>query len=82
MKGIQDSLKFWTPRCGFQIPGIGFQSLSVELWFRIPVVSGIPDSLSCIPDSKAKDSEFHNQKIFRIPESIKRGRDNVVSWSS
>ena len=29
-KGIQDSLGFWIPRCGFQIPGTGFQSLSVE----------------------------------------------------
>ena len=29
-KGIQDSLGFWIPHCGFQIPGTGFQSLSVE----------------------------------------------------
>ena len=29
-KGIQDSLGFWIPRRGFQIPGTGFQSLSVE----------------------------------------------------
>ena len=29
-KGIQDSLGFWIPRCGFQIPGTGLQSLSVE----------------------------------------------------
>ena len=49
-KGIRDSLGFW-------IPGTGFQSLSVERGFWIPIVSGIPDSLSCIPDStKAQDS--------------------------
>ena len=29
-KGIQDSLGFWIPRCGFPIPGTGFQCLSVE----------------------------------------------------
>ena len=30
----------------------GFQTLSVELGFWIPILSGIPDSLSCIPDSR------------------------------
>ena len=35
-KGIQDSLGVWIPRGGFQIPGTRFQSLSVELGFRIP----------------------------------------------
>ena len=29
-KEMQDSLGFWILRCGFQIPGTGFQSLSVE----------------------------------------------------
>ena len=62
-KEIQDSLGFWIPRCGFRIPGTGFQFLSVELEFWIPIVSGIPDSLSCIPDSKAQDSRFHQQKF-------------------
>ena len=37
------SLEFWIPRGGFQIPGTGFQSLSVELGFQIPVVNVIPD---------------------------------------
>ena len=37
--------------------------MSVELEFWIPIVSGIPDSLSCIPDSKAQDSRFHQQKF-------------------
>ena len=45
------------------IPDSGFQFLSVELEFWIPIVSGIPDSLSCIPDSKAQDSRFHQQKF-------------------
>ena len=47
----------------------------------MPIVGGIPDSLSCIPDSKAKDldstsknfpdSGFHEQKFsgFRIPQA-------------
>ena len=46
-------------------------SLSVELGFRIPIVSGIPDSLSCIPDSKAQDSGFHS-KFFRDSEFHKK----------
>ena len=38
--------------------------------FRIPIVSGILDSQSCIPDSrKAKDSGFHKTKMSRILES-------------
>ena len=51
---IQDILGYW-------IPVTGFQSLSVELGFWIPIVSGIPESLRCIPDSKAQDSAFHQQ---------------------
>ena len=35
----------------------------MELGFRISIVSGIPDSLSCIPDSKAQDSGFHKQRF-------------------
>ena len=60
-KGINDSLGFWIPHCGFRIPGTLFQYLSVELGFWIPIVSGIPDFVSCIPDSKSKilpDSGF------------------------
>ena len=49
---------------GFHTIDSGFQCwtpdpLLVELGFRIPIVRGIPDSLSCIPDSTAK--------ICRIP---------------
>ena len=35
------------------IPSIP-DSLSVELEFRIPIVNGLPDSLSCSPDSKGQ----------------------------
>ena len=52
---------------GFLIPGTWFQSLSVELWFWIPIFSRIPDSLSCIPDSKAQDFGSHKPNLFRIP---------------
>ena len=43
--------------------------MSVELGFWIPIVSGIPDSVSCIPDSKTRDSGFHKQNFpgFRVP---------------
>ena len=62
---IQDSLGFWIPHCGFRIPGTGFQYLSVELGFWIAMISGIPDSLSCIPDSKTQDSGFHKQNYIQ-----------------
>ena len=58
MKGIQDSLGFWIPRRGFRISGIGSHYFSVQFGFWIPIVSGIPDSLSRIPDSKAQDSKL------------------------
>ena len=35
----------------------------MELRFQIPIVSEIPDSLSCIPDFKAQDSGFHKQNV-------------------
>ena len=39
--------------------------------FRIPIARGIPDSLSCIPDSKAQESRIHKQNFLdsgiRIP---------------
>ena len=58
-------------RWGFWIPDTEFQSLLVKLGFWITIVSGIPDSSSCIPDLKAQDSEFHKQKVpgFRIPQA-------------
>ena len=47
----------------------------MEPGFWIPIVSGILDSLSCIPDSKAQDSGFHIPE-FGIPDSWKVGRLN------
>ena len=35
----------------------------MELGFQIPIVGGIPDPLSCIPDFKAQDSGFHKQNV-------------------
>ena len=54
---------------GFQLPDS--KLFLVELGFQIPIVSGIPDSYICIPDSKAQDSGFHQQKFprFRIPHA-------------
>ena len=44
----------------------GFQVLDSSHWNLdsgfLPV-SGIPDSLSCISDSKAQDSRFHKQNF-------------------
>ena len=49
----------WFPDSRYYIS----HSLSVELGFRIPTISGIQDSLSCIPDFKDQDSGTHNKKI-------------------
>ena len=44
--------------------------MSMDLEFRIPIVSAIPDSLNWIPDSEAQDSRFHKQTFiwFRNPD--------------
>ena len=51
-------------------------------WIPDPKICGIPDSLSCIPDSKTQDSRFHKQIFpdsgfhkqklleFRNPDSL------------
>ena len=81
---IQDIFAgFWIPHHGFRIPGTGFQSLSVELGFWIPIAGGIPDSLSCIPDSRAQDFGFHKQKFprFRNSDSLTLG-DGVAASAS
>ena len=39
-------------------------SLSVEFGFRIPIVGGIPDSLSCITDSKDQNSGLHSKHLM------------------
>ena len=66
-KGIQDGLEFWNFIPWLQIPGTGFQSFSVKLEFRIPIVNEILDPLSSISDSKAQDAILAPAKISRIP---------------
>ena len=57
-------LPFRILRLRFRIPGNGFPvSLLVELGFWILIVSRIPDSLSCIPDSKTQGFGFHKQRL-------------------
>ena len=73
----QDSLGFWISCFVFWIPCTGFSgSLLAELGFYNPIVSGIPGSLSCIPDSKAHNSKFHRQKFpgCRNPDSLTWGK--------
>ena len=41
-------------------------SLIVEKGFRILFITGIPDSLSGIPESKARDSGIHEPKFARF----------------
>ena len=63
--------------CGFRIPGTEFQYLSVELGFWTPVVSGISDSLSSIPDSTTQDAGWHKQNLPGFP--ILQATD-TLSW--
>ena len=71
------------PRHRFRIAGTELHSLSVELGFWIPIASGIPDSLSCIPDSTSKFfsdfGRFHkpNYSGFQNPDSLTWGELNV-----
>ena len=70
-KGIQDSIGFWIPRCGFRISRWWISVFVGGTWIQIAIVGGIPDSLSCIPDSKAQDMGFH-KKIFPDSRSKKQ----------
>ena len=57
-KGIQLK-QSWILESILWIPGSRewiLVSLSVKVVFRILISSGIPDSLSCIPDSRCQDS--------------------------
>ena len=80
-------LPFRILRLRFRIPGNGFPvSLLVELGFWILIVSRIPDSLSCIPDSKTQGCGFHKQNVsgFRIPQAkTPRGfrKPDSLTWS-
>ena len=63
---ILDS-KPWIPDSRHLIPVFSKGTLD---W--IPILSRIPDSLGCIPDSKVQDSGFHKQKFhgFHDPDSL------------
>ena len=63
-KVIGDSLGSWIPRFGFQILGSGFQFLSVEPGFGIPIACGIPIPWAVFSHSKTQDSGFHKQKFL------------------
>ena len=59
----------------------------MELGFRILFVSGIPDSLSCIADSKAHDSGFHSHhfqdseiRISLLAEGKMLGNHLYLLW--
>lgn len=57
--GIQQSLSEYAT--GFFVNGLGF---------RVPNISGIPNSLSFIPDSKVQDSTFHRPKFSRFRNPV------------
>ena len=66
---------------GFHPLDSGFQVLrsslfSVELGFWIPIISGNPDSLKCILDSKAQDSKFHKPNFPCFPDSTVKNFPN------
>ena len=74
---VQDSLEFWRDsRRWFPI------SFLDDIW--TPIVSGIPDSLSCIPDSKAQDLQFLRQRFpgLRNPDFLEWSDPLVVTWSN
>ena len=65
---------------GFHAVDFGFHALDSSrcpwnLDSSIQIVPGIPDSLSCIPDSKAQDFRFHRQtfRALRNPDSLTWG---------
>ena len=60
-KGIQDRLGFWIPHRGFQIPGTGFQFLSLELGLQSLVGFRIPWVVFRIP--KPRWFGFHKQNF-------------------
>ena len=64
--------------------------LDSRYWFLVIIISGIPDSLSCIPDSKDQVSGYHKQIFpafqtnkqnfprFRNPDSLTCGEANAI----
>ena len=70
---IQDGLGFWILRRGSWIS----DSLSVELTFGIPIVRGLPGSLSWIPDSKAQDSRIPRASLCTLLREIKIPKSKI-----
>ena len=66
----------WIPDSMHWIP-----DLVSRTWIPDSIVSGIPDSKSCSPYSKAQDSALHKQKFrgFRIPREKFLGFQNPDS---
>ena len=67
----QESKTVWIRRRGFRITGTGF---------RISIVSGIPDSLSCIPDFRRPIFWNPQAKISRIPDSLSCVPDSIGKY--
>ena len=88
-KAVLDS-GFHAPDSRFQIADSRYwilDSLLVELGFRIPIVSGIPDSLSLIQNSTKdstskhfRDSGFRREHFpgFRNPNSLAWADTNLL----
>ena len=84
-KFVQDSLGFWIPLCGFQIPNTcgRFRILcqrNLDSGFKI--VGESLDSLGWIADAvKSQDFGFHEKKcpVFRNPHSLANGEILIYS---
>ena len=68
--------RLWIPDPRYWIP----DSFSVELSFQIPIFSRILDPWSLIPDSKAKDSWFHQQKFTAFRNPYYQARKGCVHY--
>ena len=69
----------WIPDSNYWIR-ILFQ-WNLDSGFQLLVlVSGIPDSYSCIPVSKAQDSRFHKQTFLRFPDSTCKNFPDSQTW--
>ena len=69
---VKESKTVWIRRRGFRITGTGF-------W--ITIVSGIPDSLSCIPDFRSPIFWNPQAKMSRIPDSLSCVPDSTGKFS-
>ena len=56
----------------FCIPGTGFQSLSVELGFWIPIVCGIPDFFELYWYSGFQSPGFQIPRLFQVLDSTSK----------